>query len=194
MPKVEDPDLQVPSRDDVERLADLVDLNLRALVIVAGYCGLRQGELLGIERRNVRLDEQRIWIARALNKETGTLEPVKTRESKRWVVLPRRAHEVLSWHMSEVETGERVFPLTASQVDKAWERACGRGIRFHDLRHAAASFAIASGWNIMQVSQQLGHSKASMTLDTYGFLYPTSFADALAKLDAYLDQPNGPPL
>ena len=193
LPKVEDPDLTIPSRDDVERYAGLVDLRLRAMVILAGYVGLRQGELLGMERRNVRLTEQRIWIARAVNKETQQLEPTKTRGSKRWVVLPRRAHDVLAWHMTEIEPGERVFPYTASVVDKAWMRACGRAVRFHDLRHAAASIAIASGWNIMQVSRQLGHAKASMTLNTYGFLYPESFADALEKLDAYLDHADDSP-
>ncbi len=185
LPKVADPDPQIPSRDQVEALADAVPLNLRAMVVLAGYVGLRQGELLGIERRNVQLDEARIWIAHAVNKETQALEQTKTRGSKRWVVLPARALEVLSWHMAEIEPGDRVFPYTASTVDKAWRRIAP-GCRFHDLRHSAASFMIASGWNIMQVSRQLGHAKASMTLDTYGFLYPESFSDALEKLDAYL--------
>lgn len=187
MPKVEDPELRIPSRDEVEALADAVDLRFRAAVIVAGYCGLRQGELLGLERRNVRLDEQRVWIARALNKETGTLEATKTKGSRRWVVLPQRAHEILAWHMDEIETGERVFPYTASMADKAWRRAEGTtGVRFHDLRHSAASMMIAAGWNIMQVARQLGHSRPSMTLDTYGFLYPDSMGDAIEKIDTYL--------
>ncbi len=190
MPLAAEADLKIPSRSEVEQYADRVDLRLRAMVILAGYTGLRQGELLGIERRNVRLDERRIWIAHALNKETQQLEAPKTKGSRRWIVLPRRAHEVLVWHMSEIEHGERVFPYTASMVDKAWRAMPERdGVRFHDLRHAAASFMIASGWNIKVVSRQLGHSKASMTLDTYGFLYPESFADALEKLDAYLDHP-----
>jgi integrase len=191
LPKVEDPDLVIPTRAEVEALADAVDERMRAMVLVAGYCGLREGELLGLERRNLRLDEQRVWVAAAVNKSTGHLEPAKTRGSKRWVVLPRRAHEALTGHVSEVETGERVFPLSGSTAQKTWERArkaCRlERVRFHDLRHAAASMMIAANWNIMQVSRQLGHSKPSMTLNTYGFLYPESFDDALTKLDAYLD-------
>ncbi len=212
LPKVADPDPQIPSRDQVEALADAVPLNLRAMVVLAGYVGLRQGELLGIERRNVQLDEARIWIAHAVNKETQALEQTKTRGSKRWVVLPARALEVLAWHMEEIEPGERVFPYTASVVDKAWRAAqrepdavaaattpggalvtnvnteipLNRAFRFHDLRHAAASMMIAAGWNIMQVSRQLGHAQPSMTLNVYGFLYPESFTDAVEKLDAYL--------
>jgi integrase len=186
MPKVSDPDPTIPSRDDVERLADTVDLRLRAMIVLAGYCGFRQGELLGIERQHVRLDEARIYVARAVDKETQQLKATKTKGSRRWVVLPRRALEVLEWHMAEIEPGERVFPYTASMVDKAWAQASGRSVRFHDLRHAAASMMIASGWNIMQVSRQLGHSKPSITLDVYGFLYPESFSDAVEKLDAYL--------
>lgn len=192
LPKVEDREPTVPTRDEVEVFADKVDLRLRAMVILAGYVGLRQGELLGIERRNVRLAEQRIWIAHAVSKTTQQLEPMKTKGSRRWVVLPQRALDVLTWHMEEVETGDRVFPYTASMVDKAWRRVEERtGIRFHDLRHAAASMMIASGWNIMQVSRQLGHSQPSLTLNVYGFLYPESFADAVDKLDAYLAEDGG---
>jgi len=38
----------------------------------------------------------------------------------------------------------------------------------HQLRHTAASLAIASGADVKVVQQMLGHSSATMTLDTYG--------------------------
>lgn len=189
LPKVEDPDHRVPTRDEVERLAAAVDAQMMAMVIVAGYCGLREGELLALERRDVHLDEARIWIHQAVNKTTQSVERTKTKASRRWVVLPERAREVLTAHLNE-HPGDRVFPLTPSAYQKRWDigrQSCSlKAVRFHDLRHAAASMMIAAGWNIMQVSRQLGHSKPSMTLNTYGFLFPESFEDALQKIDAYL--------
>ncbi len=41
----------------------------------------------------------------------------------------------------------------------------------HELRHTAASLAIASGADVKVVQQMLGHGSASMTLDTYGHLF-----------------------
>jgi integrase len=198
MPRAEAPDLTIPTRLEVELLADAIRLDLRAAVVLAGYCGLRQGEVLGLERRNLRLDEGRVWIGMAANQKTGKGQQTKTRASRRWVVLPDHAQAVLEWHLAEIaEPGvERVFPISASLLDKAWRDARGRcsldAVRFHDLRHAAASMMVAAGCSIMHVQRQLGHARPSMTLDTYGFLYPTSVEDALAKINAYLahDAPN----
>ena len=54
------------------------------------------------------------------------------------------------------------------------------GFHPHELRHTAASLAIASGADIMVVQQMLGHKSATMTLDQYGHL----FGDRLDAVDA----------
>ena len=45
------------------------------------------------------------------------------------------------------------------------------GFRPHELRHTAASLAIASGADVKVVQQMLGHKSATMTLDLYGHLF-----------------------
>ena len=45
------------------------------------------------------------------------------------------------------------------------------GFHPHDLRHTAASLAIASGADVKVVQQMLGHKSATMTLDLYGHLF-----------------------
>ena len=52
-------------------------------------------------------------------------------------------------------------------------------LRFYDLRHTAASLLIRQGASIKAVQKQLGHATASITLDTYGHLFPDEL-DALA--------------
>ncbi|MEV4867188.1 tyrosine-type recombinase/integrase [Streptomyces ossamyceticus] len=42
----------------------------------------------------------------------------------------------------------------------------------HKLRHTAASLAIASGADVNVVQTMLGHKSATLTLDTYGHLFP----------------------
>ena len=53
-------------------------------------------------------------------------------------------------------------------------------LRPHDLRHTAASLAIAAGAPIKAIQRQLGHALATMTLDRYGHLYPDDL-DALGQ-------------
>jgi integrase len=52
-------------------------------------------------------------------------------------------------------------------------------LRFYDLRHTAASLLIREGASIKAVQKQLGHATASITLDTYGHLFPSEL-EALA--------------
>ncbi|BDH55077.1 site-specific integrase [Tsukamurella sp. PLM1] len=56
----------------------------------------------------------------------------------------------------------------------------------HELRHTAASLAIAQGANIKKVQSMLGHRRASITLDRYGHLYPGDTSDLADLLDAML--------
>ena len=57
-------------------------------------------------------------------------------------------------------------------------------IRFHDLRHTAASLMLNNGVPVIVVSRRLGHSKASITLDVYGHLIPTMQTEVAEMIDS----------
>ena len=59
-------------------------------------------------------------------------------------------------------------------------------IRFHDLRHTAATLLLAQGVDPRTIMETLGHSQISLTLNTYSHVLPTLQVDAAAKLDAIL--------
>ncbi len=59
-------------------------------------------------------------------------------------------------------------------------------IRFHDLRHTAASLMLNHDIPVLVVSRMLGHSRPSITLDVYGHLIPSMQAEAAEKMDALL--------
>lgn len=179
----------VPTKAEVEQLAAAADARLYAAHLLAGYCGPRQGELLALRREDVNLAEGWVFVHQARNKTTGAFESTKTDKARR-VYLPNRVVTVLGEHLGEYD-GSMLFPVTASVFDKSWRharRACGlERVRFHDLRHAAASMMIAAGWNVLQVSKQLGHANATMTLNIYGHLFPEDLGTAIRKMDEYLD-------
>lgn len=56
-------------------------------------------------------------------------------------------------------------------------------IRFHDLRHTAASLMLNAGIPVIVVSRRLGHARASITLDVYGHLIPTMQSEVAEKID-----------
>ena len=58
------------------------------------------------------------------------------------------------------------------------------GFHPHELRHSAASLAIASGADIKIVQQMLGHKSATMTLDLYGHLFPDRLDIVADAMDA----------
>ena len=63
------------------------------------------------------------------------------------------------------------------------------GLTPHDLRHTAASLAIAAGANVKAVQRMLGHSSAAMTLDVHAGLFGEDLdAVAAALLDSHVPQ------
>jgi hypothetical protein len=109
----------------------------------------------------------------------------------RTIMLGKQALEILKNHKKAQEmfinaVGERwtnldlVFPsgigtpLTASNIRRAFRKLLATSglpkIRFHDLRHTAASLMLNHGIPVLIVSKRLGHSKPSITLDVYGHL------------------------
>ncbi len=116
----------------------------------------------------------------------------------RQVALPTSVRDVLAQHLADyvgpdkdalVFTTDEGAPLRLSNFrSRVWWPALEaarlpKTVRIHDLRHAAASFAIATGANVKQVQAMLGHSSAMVTLDVYADLLPDDADDLAAKMD-----------
>ncbi len=59
-------------------------------------------------------------------------------------------------------------------------------IRFHDLRHTAATLLLAQGVHPKVVQEQLGHSQIGQTLDTYSHVLPSMQKEAAEKMEEML--------
>jgi len=79
-------------------------------------------------------------------------------------------------------------PLSPTNETKRFQRAVASAglpaIRFHDLRHTAATILLGKGVHVKLVSEMLGHSTIVLTLDTYSHVIPAMHADAAAAMDA----------
>ena len=59
-------------------------------------------------------------------------------------------------------------------------------MRFHDLRHTAATLLLARGVHPKIVSEMLGHSSIAITLDLYSHVTPTMQRETAAVMDSVL--------
>lgn len=174
--------------DQLARACERYDLLIRLLA----YTGMRWGEIAALRVRYVNLARRRIDIVEAASEASGrvTIGTPKSHQS-RWVPLPRFLVDPLAEHIRDRRPSDLVFtapeggPLRNSNFrrrvfDRA-ARAVGLdGLRPHDLRHTAASLAVASGANVKAVQQMLGHASAAMTLDVYAGLFSDDL-DALGE-------------
>ena len=92
--------------------------------------------------------------------------------------------------MGLVFTTRRGTPLDPRAATKVFHAirssATLPSIRFHDLRHTAATLLLAQGVSPRVIMETLGHSQISLTLDTYSHILPALQQDAADRMDAAL--------
>ncbi|MFB3738724.1 MAG: tyrosine-type recombinase/integrase [Candidatus Velamenicoccus archaeovorus] len=201
-------ELVIPRTADVEAIADAVAPAFRAMVLLAAYGGLRFGELAGLQRRDVRILERRVEVRRqAVETSSGVaLAELKTRGSRRTVTIPASVAEELARRLQGVAPDPEAQVFTAAHGAllrrrnfrrRVWLPALAaagvRGVRFHDLRHHAAAAAIAAGAHPKAIAWRLGHSSITVTMDTYGSLFPGLDEELAERLDGAraLARPDG---
>jgi integrase len=205
-PRAPKPTMQTLDPDQVRRLLDAARGDrLEALYVLAVGTGMRQGELFGLQWEDVDWDRGAVAVRRQLAEGNGhpVLVDPKTARSRRRIDLPALAVVALLEHRERMRvTGRSVAegyvfsdtaggPLRASNVLRysfvpLLQRAGLPRIRFHDLRHTAATLLLAEGVHPKVVQERLGHAQISMTLDTYSHVLPSMGKDAAAKLDTLL--------
>jgi len=92
------------------------------------------------------------------------------------------------WHENDLIFPSSIgTPMDPSNLrldfNRVIERAGVPKVRFHDLRHTAASLMLNNGIPVIVVSKILGHSKPSITLDIYGHLYNEMQGEASRLMD-----------
>jgi len=209
-------ELHTLSREQTQALlASVAGDDLEALYVLAIATGMRQGELLALRWKDIDWSGRRLSVRHTLTRLKGewSLAEPKTQRSQRAIDLTDPTLATLRSHrVRQAETllaiGHRVSDEDMVFSDAAGEPLHGRHItsrsfypilkraglpqvRFHDLRHTAATLMLQLGIHPKVVSEMLGHSTITMTLDTYSHVLPTMQADAVRKLDDLLGRGAG---
>jgi integrase len=210
-PQPERREMRVLSPDEARHLLEVANkTRIGALIYVAVATGARLGELLGLRWNDLDLDGGTMRITRTAQTIPGqgtVFSAPKTRRSVRPIALSPDTVNVIKEHrrmqlQQRIALGpayvdeELVFasatgnPLGRSNVRTSFLRLTRKagidGVRFHDLRHTAATLMLAAGVHPKIVSERLGHATISITLDTYSHVLPGMQREAANLLDVVL--------
>lgn len=209
-PRVPKTELQVWSPEQVQRfLAGVRPHRLYPLFLLALGTGMRKGELLALQWQDVDLEAGELTVRRNLvRNEAGQYEMglPKTETGKRRIPLARDTVTALKAHREAERRGRRWprpvdFVFTAAsgnhvqhrQLDKVYRRVTEAAglprIRFHDLRHTAASLLVRQGVPAKVVADRLGHADVRFTLQVYTHVYDDQRSAAALTMEELTGRP-----
>jgi integrase len=181
--------------EELARLADSVDMRFRALILTAGYTGLRAGELSALKVDRVLSLRRCLSVVESHSEVNGRLvtKSTKTRR-RREVPIPATLTVVLAEHIKRFPS-EDGFVFTSAEGGplrhhnfyvRHYKPAVAKAelpedLRFHDLRHTAASIWIAVGANEKQLESFLGDT--SRAIERYRHLFEGHETALMAKVE-----------
>jgi integrase len=216
-PRVERVEFEPLTAEEAGRLLDAAKGDrLEALYVLALTTGLRRGELLGLRWQDIDLDARVLHVRRSLQiDEDGKWRSgdPKTKRSRRPVLLVDMAVEALKQHRQHQDHERKVAgelwkdstlvfsntvggPIWGEDLLKRsfyplLQRAGLRRVRFHDLRHSTATLLLTCGVHPKIVSEILGHSRISITMDLYTHVSEDMQREAVDRLQELIGRQIG---
>lgn len=216
LPKVVRKEIQVLTNKQRERLLQVSYMHPYGVFIRLTLCtGLRLGELLALKWEDIDFQKRELKIRRILyrcknydpNSKTSTsifFDEPKTKKSKRTIPLPPNAIDDLKKYREEQASkiknpeyivsdarGKYIEQSTFKKqhYNKMLDQCGIKGITFHALRHTFATHALEKGMDKKVLSEILGHSSVSFTLDTYAHVLNSFKRENMELMnDVYLQE------
>ncbi len=186
-------------------LDSIEDDRLYPMYHLAAYWGLRRSELVGLEWADLDLTTRRLHVRQA--QSADELDSTKSEAGERIIRIDqgtaavleawreRQLFERLEWGEAWTDSG-RVFtredgqPLRPAHVSEHFGVLARRAglplVRFHDLRHGAATMLLAAGQPPKVVSETLGHSTTAFTMDVYAVVAEELAEAAAVAIEAFV--------
>ncbi|MBA4541952.1 site-specific integrase [Thermoactinomyces daqus] len=211
-PKPKRKQIQVLTRDEVLLLLKAAENSkLYEPIFFAVNTGMRRGEIFALRWSDVDFENQLISIRRTLHrtKDSGFVfrDSAKTDGSRRSIavsdsvvkMLKKIKRKQLEQKMAlgpAYQDHDLIFcrpdgtPFDLDYLSKAFGQFIRKAnlppIRFHDLRHTHATLLLQQGEHPKVVSERLGHSTITITMDLYSHVMPNMQKEAAQKLDNLL--------
>ena len=182
------------------------DILFKTLFETLYYCGLRRGELRGLQWKDIDLEHRTLSVRKQITDRCGSIKKYKfvvpkTQNSIRTLKMPKVLTEDLKKAKLEAKQmsgfNENYFvaadawPINSNALTDRKNSNCDKSgvkqIRLHDFRHSCASLLINEGANIQVVARYLGHTKIEETLKTYSHLFISTLDEIVDVIDSKTD-------
>ncbi|MGK9222053.1 MULTISPECIES: tyrosine-type recombinase/integrase [unclassified Microbacterium] len=190
------------THQQVDTLVRSADTNEHATLIdLFAHAGLRWGEAAALRvrhlnplRKRIRIEDNAVMVKGTY--EHGTPKPGHTRD----VPMPHHLVDQLTALTDGKGPDDYLFgdgtnPIPYPHATSGWFVKAVRAARQtdptipaitpHDLRHTAASLAVASGAHVKAIQRMLGHASAAMTLDVYADLFDDDLDAVAARMNEH---------
>lgn len=184
-------DLKIISLEDFDHMLEItpeghpfyIPLN------IGFYTGMRVGEVCGLTWDNVDFSNGTITVEKQMVKNDGAwvYGTPKTSSSNRTIFIGQTLLAILKKHKKQQlenrmkygklyidsnavctkEYGELVTPSVVKWNTRRISNALSLSFNFHSLRHTHATLLLENGAKMKEISDRLGHSRISITMDTY---------------------------
>jgi len=207
-PRVEQTERQILTEEQARQLVIVTTgTHYGTLIYMALMTGMREGELLGLKWPDVDWTKGQLHVQRQLQNLKGggsVLVPPKTKAGRRMIKLGQGTLDRLAVHRDEQELQKEASSARWEENDLIFPNTIGKpmsirnmysdykrllnenglpDINFHALRHTSLSFLLDMGTPVNTVQKRAGHSKASVTTDTYGHSLAHSEDEAAERLE-----------
>lgn len=217
-PKVTQKEIEVYDEKEILMVLDRLkfeNLQFRILITLAITTGMRRGELLGLEWKHIDFDNGIVEVKQSIPIFVDSMPVIKdpkTKGSVRKIVLPSMVIDDLRLYKSQMQkerlkseepwkmeghhflfAHENGMPYQPKSLSEKWRSFHVRNkdlrfIRFHDLRHTAATLLINKGVHAKIISNRLGHSKIGTTMNVYGHVIESADRSAAETLNSLFEQ------
>ncbi len=187
-------EMQFWTEEEFKQFISVVDdIDFKTFFSLLYLTGCRKGEALALTWNDIDFNKNIIHVKKSINRKglenkSFEITTPKNKASYRDILMPNNLQTLLLDYKQECSSMDGfcknsfVFGVNVPFTEQTIRRRLNeyaslagvKQIRVHDFRHSHASLLINKGQNILIVSQRLGHSDITQTLNTYGHLFPNA--------------------
>lgn len=179
--------------NEVKVVKNAVDCTFGLFPYFLMYTGLRKGEALALQYRDIDFENKEINVTKSVYHVSNVphIKSTKTENGARKVILL----DALADKLPQGNPDEYIFsvkgdrPLAYSTFQRWWDKYCsetGLSITAHQLRHTYATILFEAGIDVKDAQHLMGHSDISVTQNIYTHIRSNRMRETAEKLNTFL--------